>query len=119
VVTSTKSTEAVFGLSANTTVHMRLLGGNPNAVLEGFELQRKRTNYLIGEDRAKWRTGIANYGCVRYSGVWPGIDLVFYGNQQRLEYDVVVAPGADPGLIQMAFERRTGSQDGCVATFEN
>jgi hypothetical protein len=67
----------------------------------GLEPLQTRTNYFIGNDPAKWHTDIPNYARVVYQGVYPGIDLVYHGsNGQQVEYDFVVAPGADPGQIQ-------------------
>jgi hypothetical protein len=58
-----------------------------------------RVNYLIGNDPAQWRTDIPSYARVRYPEIYPGVDLVYYGSQQELEYDFVIAPGADPSHI--------------------
>jgi hypothetical protein len=58
-------------------------------------------NYFTGSDRAKWRTGIPTYGKVKYENVYAGVDLMYYGNQGTLEYDFVVAPGADPDSIRL------------------
>ena len=55
----------------------------------------------FGNDPAKWRTNVPHYQRVRYPNVYPGIDLVYYGNPQRLEHDFIVAPGADPATIQL------------------
>ena len=63
-----------------------------------------RVNYLIGNDRARWRTDISTYGKVRYAGVYPGVDVVYYGNQGHLEYDFAVAPGASTKPIGLHFE---------------
>ncbi len=63
------------------------------------------TNYFIGNDPAKWRTNVAGYAKVKYEGVYPGIDLVYYDNGEgRLEYDFIVAPGADPKQIALSIE---------------
>src|SRR5204863_455349 len=62
------------------------------------------SNYFIGNDPTKWRTDVPHFGRIQVEGVYPGIDLVWYGNQQRLEYDFLVAPGADPKQIQVAYE---------------
>jgi hypothetical protein len=83
---------------------MQLIGGNAAARGTGLDRQAGTSNYLLGNDPSRWRTGIANYGRVEYPGVYPGIDLVYYGNQRQLEYDFVVAPGADPRVITLAFE---------------
>jgi hypothetical protein len=53
--------------------------------------------------RSQWHTGIANYSRVRYQSVYPGIDVVYYGNQNQLEYDFVLAPGANPDAIRLNF----------------
>jgi hypothetical protein len=62
------------------------------------------SNYFIGSDPAKWRTHVPTYSGVRYIGVYSGIDMVYHGNQQQLEYDFVVAPGADSSAIRLQFE---------------
>jgi hypothetical protein len=87
-----------------TAVRMRLEGANPNAQIAGMDQLPGKTNYFVGNDPKKWHTGVPSYARVKYSGVYPGVDLVFYGNQQRLEYDFVVAPGADPGAIALDVE---------------
>jgi hypothetical protein len=85
-------------------VRMRLLGANSTAVLTAVDELPGRTNYLIGNQPAKWRTNILNYRKVAERGVYPGIDLVYYGNQRKLEYDFVIAPGADPQAISFDLE---------------
>ncbi|MDX6672495.1 MAG: hypothetical protein QOI91_2858, partial [Solirubrobacteraceae bacterium] len=60
-----------------------------------------RVNYLLGNDRSRWRTGVPTFARVRYPALWPGVDAVFYGNGGQLEYDFVVAPGADPRRIAL------------------
>jgi hypothetical protein len=61
-------------------------------------------NYFIGNDPKKWHTDVPAYAKVKYTSVYPGIDLVFYGNQRELEYDFVVAPGADPKAIALGID---------------
>lgn len=85
-------------------VRIRLLGSRGARSVDGLEQLPGRSNYLTGREPSQWRRGIPNYARVRYREVYPGIDLVFYGNQRQLEYDFVVASGADPGLIRLAFE---------------
>jgi hypothetical protein len=63
-----------------------------------------KSNYFIGNDPKKWRTNVPNYAKVKYQGIYPNIDLVYYGNQRQLEYDFVVAPGADPNAIAPSFD---------------
>ena len=85
-------------------VRMTLLNANPKSQATGHDALPGKSNYFIGNDPAKWRTNIPNYAKVKYEGVYPGVDLVYYGNQGQLEYDFVVAPGADPRLVTLAFE---------------
>ena len=86
------------------TVRMTLLRGNAEAVIAGVGETAGRCNYFIGNDAGNWRTGIANYRKVRYAGVYPGVDLLYYGNQNRLEFDFELAPHTDPRVITMKFD---------------
>ncbi|MBS1854551.1 MAG: SBBP repeat-containing protein [Acidobacteria bacterium] len=79
----------------------RFPGANPNPRMEGAERLSGTVNYYLGADAAKWRTGVPRYGRVLYRGIYPGIDLAYYGTDRQLEYDFMVAPGADPRVIRM------------------
>ena len=83
---------------------MTLVNANPRSQAAGHDELPGKSNYFIGNDPAKWRTNISTYAKVKYEGVYPGVDLVYYGSQGQLEYDFVVAPGADPRLVTLAFE---------------
>src|SRR3990170_2708447 len=85
-------------------VRMKVVGANTEAKLEGLDELPGKSNYFIGNDPKKWRTNIPHYGKVRYHEAYPGVDLVFYGNPRQLEYDFVIAPGANPNDITLAFE---------------
>jgi Beta-propeller repeat len=87
-----------------TAVRIRLVGGNPDARVAGLDELPGKSNYLIGNDPAKWRTDIPTYGRVRVEGVYPGISLAYYGSQRELEEDFLVAPGADPRAITLEIE---------------
>jgi hypothetical protein len=91
-------------LATTDVVRMRLSGANADTEPEGLERLPGIVNYMMGNDRARWHTNVPNYGRVRYAGVYPGVDLVYYGNGQRLEYDFQVAAGADPGAIRLKFD---------------
>jgi hypothetical protein len=84
----------------STTLQFQLLGASRNPQAVGEDLQPGIVNYFIGNDPAQWHTGVPTYAKVRYKNVYPGIDLIYYGSHQQLEYDFAVAPGADPRLIQ-------------------
>jgi len=88
-------------------VRMKLVGANPSAQVTGADELSGKSNYFVGNDLKKWRTNVATYAKVRYTEVYPGVDLVYYGNQQQLEYDFVVAPGVDPSAIRLAIEPRS------------
>jgi hypothetical protein len=83
-------------------VDISLPGANPKASIQGLDPMRARSNYLVGS-RDNWHTDVANYARLQSSQVYPGIDLIYYGSNNRLEYDFILAPGADPGAIRMRF----------------
>jgi Beta-propeller repeat len=96
--------------SAERVIRMKLVGANHNARVSGADELPGKTNYFIGNDPSKWRTHVPNYAGVRYADVFPGVDLVYHGNLSgQLEYDFVVAPGADPSAIRFTVaEDRSG-----------
>src|SRR5579862_3527349 len=81
-------------------VSLRLEGARHTGSLEGMELLASQSHYLLGNDAAKWRTHVPNYARVRVRDAWPGIDVVYYGTRSALEFDFVVAAGADPSRIE-------------------
>jgi hypothetical protein len=83
-------------------LEMKLVDANRAAGIEGLEELPGKCNYFIGNDPKKWHTDIPTYRKVTYKGVYPGVDLVYYGNQRELEYDFAVAPGADPNQVRLA-----------------
>ena len=85
-------------------VRMQLLGANPSASITGLEQLPGRINYFIGNNPQQWRTNIPTYAKVKYEATYPGIDLLYYGNQRQLEFDFIVAPGADPEAIRLSME---------------
>jgi hypothetical protein len=98
-----KSFEATAPAPAS-VLRMKLMGANPDAAVNGLNQSEGRVNYFIGNDPSKWRTNIPTFGRVRYQEVYPGIDLVYYGNQRQLEYDFVVAPGGNAQAVTLKFE---------------
>jgi len=100
-----KSAKASAGcVQAKSIVTMQLAGhASATANPAGEELLPGTANYFVGNDPAEWHSGVPTYAKVRYSGVYPGVDLLYYGNQRQLEYDFAVAPGADPKAIQLQF----------------
>lgn len=92
----------------NTVVQFKLVGAAQNAAVVGEDLQPGRVNYFLGNNPAKWHTSVPTYGQVRYKNVYPGIDLLYYGNHRQLEYDFAVSPKANAGLIK--FEIQGASQ---------
>ena len=92
-------------------VRLQLVGANSNFKVMGLDELPGKSNYFIGNDPKKWRTNVPNYARVSYQGVYPGVDLVYYGNQGQLEYDFVVAPGADPKVIALSVEAGLSRHD--------
>lgn len=85
------------------TLRMKMAGASSTAQVIGTDQLPGKSNYFIGNDPAQWRRGVPQFAHVRYENVYPGIDLVFYGNQGHLEYDFQVAPGADPLQAELEF----------------
>jgi hypothetical protein len=94
--------------ATDTILVMKLVGADPLAEVRGADELPGRSNYFIGGDPRKWRTNVTNYARVEYRGIYPGVDLVYYGVQGHLEYDFIVAPGTDPGVIRLAFGSGAG-----------
>ncbi len=90
--------------SSTRMLSMKLEGANSTPRISGEARQEARANYFIGNDPAKWISDVETFSRVSYSGVYRGVDLMFYGNQQQLEYDFTVAPGGDPREIRLRFE---------------
>ncbi|HZG51082.1 MAG TPA: SBBP repeat-containing protein, partial [Pyrinomonadaceae bacterium] len=113
-------TLALRGAAASATGHagrtptdapalrIKLQGANRRARSYGLDELRGKSNYLTGSDPARWRTNVPNYGKVRYEGVYSGVDVIYYGTNRQLEYDFVVAPGADARLIRLRVEGAKG-----------
>jgi len=85
-----------------TGVAIDLVGASPNPAVIGEEELPTKVNYFIGRDATKWVRNVPTYRQVRYRGVYPGIDLVYYGNRHQMEYDFDLSPGADPTQIEFA-----------------
>jgi hypothetical protein len=123
------STEAVLVLPnskienpESTVLRMRLLGTNTKAETHGVGELPGKTNYFVGADPEKWHKNIPTYAKVHYSNIYPGIDLMYYGQGRQLEYDFVLAPGADPGVIRLDFagsERLRINQQGDLVVEAN
>jgi len=111
-LTASEAVLSLPGATGQSVLEMQLVGsqiGSQNAArVEGLAQLPGRSNYFIGNDRSRWRTNIPQFSHVLYSGVYPGIDLDFYGKQGRLEYDLDVSPGADFRPIELDFN---GAED--------
>jgi hypothetical protein len=84
-------------------LRMKLAGSNSSSRVSGAGKLPTTSNYFIGNNPATWRREVSNYSKVKYESVYPGIDMVWYGNQQLLEHDFLIAPGADPSRIKLSF----------------
>jgi uncharacterized protein (TIGR03437 family) len=90
--------------AARDVVRMRMVGANPHATPSPIQPTGGKSNYLLGKDPSKWVSGVPQFAALSYSQIYPGIDLIYYGNQSQLEHDFVVAPGGDPRQIRVAFQ---------------
>ena len=108
------STEAVLSLQKprasqdepreGSVLRLNMIGGNTATRVEGHDELPGKVNYFIGNDPDQWRRNVPTFRKVYYKDVYPGIDIVYYGNQQELEYDFVVAPGANPKAIKFRID---------------
>ncbi len=96
--------QAVLRLKQGAPLRMKLLGASGAAAASGLDQLPGLANYFRGHDPSQWHSGIPTYRKVKYTNVYPGVDLVYYGNQGRLEHDFIVAPGADASKIVLSFE---------------
>lgn len=104
------------------SLQMKLAGANTDVAVSGANLLPGKSNYLLGNDQSRWKRGIPQFAQVRYENVYPGVNLVFYGNQGRIEYDFQVAPGANPKQAELEFDgaKQLTVKDGAlVVTGEN
>lgn len=85
-------------------IGMKLAGSRMGTLVEGEDRLPGTVNYFLGKDPAGWRTNIATYARVKYREVYRGVDISFYGRQNRIEYDFELAPRADPSAIRVEFE---------------
>jgi hypothetical protein len=100
----TPAAGAVSQAAAGDVLRVQLIGANVAPSVIGLDQLPGTTNYLIGDDPSRWHTDIPNYAQVEEQGVYSGVDVTYHGNQQQLEYDFTVAPGADPGVIRLAIQ---------------
>lgn len=92
-------------------LRMRLIGSSPAPDVRGLDQLPGKSNYFRGSDPRQWQTNVPSFSRVRYGGLYPGVDLLYYGNEGRLEYDFVVAPGADPNAIRFVLEAGNSDSD--------
>lgn len=107
--------EAVFSLKTgdrgvSRVLRMHLVDAAPAATIAGAAPLPGRRNYYIGDDPSRWHTGIPTYREVREAGVYPGVDLIYHGRRGHLEYDFIVAPGADPKAVRLRFDGADASR---------
>lgn len=89
-------------------VQMRLVDADRSAAVAPENRLPGISNYFIGNDPSRWRRDVPHYARVRYHSVWPGIDLVFHGRDESLEYDFAVSPGANPAAIRLRYANASG-----------
>lgn len=92
------------------TLKMELAGADPGATLTAGEPLPARVSYFVGDNPKRWRRDIPTCGRLRARGVYPGVDLVYYGTDGALEYDFELAPHADPARIRLRFSGADGAR---------
>jgi len=92
------------------SLEMTIENGNDSPVVTGLAESASKTNYLVGNDPSKWQTDVPNYSRVKYEQIYPGIDMIYYGNGQKLEYDLIVSPQADPRNIALSFSGASSAE---------
>src|ERR1035437_7047306 len=98
------SNESIVRINGDAVLRTKLRHANQSPKIAGEDPQTGKSNYLLGADRSKWIVGIQHLAKVRAKDVYPGIDLVYSGNEKQIEYDFVVGPGSDPAQIRMSFD---------------
>lgn len=88
----------------NEVIHVDFVGANVNPTISGAEKLQTTSNYFLGKDPKAWHTNISNFARVNYKNLYPGINATFYGNQDRLEYDINIAPNVDPKAFRLNFQ---------------
>jgi len=88
----------------SSVIRMRLDGANSSTRIAGTSPLPGKSSYFIGNDPSKWHRDIPQFARVEYEAVYPGVNLVYYGDQGQLEYDFRVTPGADPNQIALSFK---------------
>jgi hypothetical protein len=96
--------EAVVAFSGSAPIRIRPSCAQEPQAMDGLEPTGGISNYFIGNDPARWTTSVPNYRKVQYTGVCPGVDVTYYGNPQKLEYDFTLSAGTDPGTVQVEYE---------------
>lgn len=104
LLASSRTSHPDTNAATSPLMHMKLIGANPRASTVGLGALSSTTNYVIGNDPAKWRTNVPTYAKVKCQNVYPGVDLVYYGAGTQLEYDFIVSPGASYQDIKIHFE---------------
>ncbi len=100
-----KAFEAISQPVENAVIRLRPVGSNPEPRITGEDKLPGVSNYFIGNDPRKWRTNVEAYAKVKYENLYPGIDLIYYGNEAgEIEYDFKVSAGANPASIAMSVE---------------
>lgn len=95
------------GPEITAAVHMKLVGANPHSQIAAGRELPGHTNYFIGNDPSKWQTGVKQYAAVSYRDVYPGVNMAFHGQQRQLEFDFIVAPGAQAAPIAFGISGAT------------
>ena len=89
------------GSESASAITLHLMNSNPAAQPEGLDQLPGKSNYYLGANKDNWRSGVSQYAAVRFKSIYPGTDLLYYGQDGQLEYDLILSPGADPDVIKL------------------
>jgi hypothetical protein len=109
-ITETPDLRAGFGANWITfrvrdqEIRLNFSKANPNVKIDGVGLMPGRANFLLGQDRRHWQTGLPTYRQIVYHGLYPGIDMVYSGEGSRVKSEFVVSPGSDPARIRLDYD---------------
>ncbi len=99
--TSDFETQTAVARPSSASLRLRFVGARP-ATLTGLEPTASKSHYFTGNDARHWRTNVANFARVKAAEIYPGVDVIWYGNQRQLEYDLLLKPGVQPARIRLA-----------------
>ena len=95
------------------TLRTKLMRTRSHIEVSGEGELPTKSNYFRGADPQKWQTRVPHYSRIHYRNVYPHIDVIYYGNQEQLEYDFIISPGGNFRDIILNFRAAETQQERC------